>query len=216
MKRCLICDGNNWGREIGVGKKFKYIFCRDCKNWILFPQGYKISIYNSKYFDNPSPKSPLITSIYRLAFYRSYTKLIGHNIKKVGRILDVGCGDGNFLFDMERFGWDVYGTDVTKSLSKKLFKRINRSNLYFGELYKIKKLKSSMVDCITFWHVAEHLKNPTLDFKKAFTILKKKGTLFIEVPNGDSLIFKVFGMNYNWLCIPEHTIYWTKNGLNRF
>ena len=28
-----------------------------------------------------------------------------------GKILDVGCGDGRKLIELEKFGWDIHGTE---------------------------------------------------------------------------------------------------------
>lgn len=105
-----------------------------------------------------------------------------------GRILEVGCGDGKYVFYLERLGYEVYGIDFVeeviarnKAISQKSgignpsrFKAMDVNNLQFPEGY---------FDGYLSMGVIEHFQDPTTPLKEAYRVLKKGGICFITVPN---------------------------------
>lgn len=98
-----------------------------------------------------------------------------------GKVLDFGCGNGNFAnFSRER-GWDVLGYDVDCEAMKKVGSRygipIKCGPLpdvdWAGERFKL----------IHANHVVEHLKHPVRDLKILHKLLADDGYLYIGVPN---------------------------------
>lgn len=100
------------------------------------------------------------------------------------RYLDFGCGAGRVLHqnaavrpDLELFGLDV------KDFSQKLPKSVSFS-VYDGNKLPY---QDSYFDFITVNHVLEHIKTPGNTLIELKRILKKKGRIYIEVPNQRSL-----------------------------
>jgi len=85
-------------------------------------------------------------------------------LKKSGRILDVGCGDGSFLLSFSERGWDTYGVDVSKDACNLAIKRLRR-NIFNSELSNC-CFPSNYFDVIILNHALEHLSNPNETLKE--------------------------------------------------
>lgn len=190
---------------------FTYLQCNCCKIVYISPfsnsQTLKKKVYNKFYFKNE--KLSFVQSIvYRISLYKDYPQLVNSILPGNGRILDVGCGEGTFMEKMKELGWDTYGIEVNRYLVEKLEKIFGKGHVYSSD-FKKNTLKNDKFDAITFWHVIEHLDKPVQALKIYKSLLKRGGTLFIEVPNVDSWVFKIFGNKYTWLRIPDHLYYYS-------
>ena len=109
--------------------------------------------------------------------------------KKEGKLLDVGCGSGLFMKTASDQNYDVYGIDVSNkalSFARDEFK-LNVQQKSLNDLIK----ENGKFDIITLWHVLEHFMNPVNELKKVRTLLNENGVCFIEVPNYNSIKFKL-------------------------
>jgi len=132
-----------------------------------------------------------------------------------GRVLDVGCSTGAFLFQLLTHfpgAYEVFGSDVAGpalDYAEKKGVRVTRGSflgLDFGQ---------SRFNAITFWAVMEHLASP-LDFLiKASRILEPGGICFVLVPNLQSLAVRLLGAKYRYV-FPQHVNYFTGTTLKRF
>jgi SAM-dependent methyltransferase len=96
------------------------------------------------------------------------------------RLLEVGCGGGDFLYAVNRAGWEVKAVEYSAVLADSL-----RNELGFdvraGDLTPGLWEKESF-DVVVMWSVLEHLRNPLEALKMASAYLKPGGTLFIQIP----------------------------------
>jgi len=129
-----------------------------------------------------------------------------------GRVLDVGCSSGAFLFQLQARGdYRVTGTDISKPALDCARSRgleiIERSFLEhdFGPV---------RFDAVTFWAVLEHLLDPKAFLSRAVTLLKPGGHCFVLVPNMDSLAVRLLGAKYRYV-FPQHVNYFTRSTLSR-
>jgi 2-polyprenyl-3-methyl-5-hydroxy-6-metoxy-1,4-benzoquinol methylase len=109
--------------------------------------------------------------------------------KKEGKLLDVGCGSGLFMKTASDKNYDVYGIDVSNkalSFARDEFK-LNVQQRNLNDLIK----ENRKFDIITLWHVLEHFMNPIDELKKVRALLSNDGICFIEVPNFNSIKFKL-------------------------
>ncbi|HIA10785.1 MAG TPA: class I SAM-dependent methyltransferase, partial [Flavobacteriales bacterium] len=101
-----------------------------------------------------------------------------------GRVLDVGCGNGNFLRIAKVKGWDTYGIDPNFYNSEESSKY---AKVTFGTL-KDGKYDENFFDLITCHSTFVYITNP-LDFLiEAKRIMKPGGIFFITpIPNISSI-----------------------------
>jgi SAM-dependent methyltransferase len=96
------------------------------------------------------------------------------------RLLEVGCGSGDFLYAANREGWNVCAVEYSDALVQTL-----RADLGFdvraGDL-EPGLWESGSFDAVVMWSVLEHLKNPLQALITASSYLKPGGALFIQIP----------------------------------
>lgn len=157
--------------------------------------GYKRSVFN---WIKSLPIYLLPTERIESGFQVLYLKK--DSMKK--KLLDIGCGNGQFIRRMATLGWETEGVDVDKKavdycVSKGL-------TVHYGNLEDI-KLKENCYDVITLNHVIEHLVSVEDMLHEIYRILKPGGKLIISTPNSNSWLFKrVF--HEAWYCLdpPRH------------
>ncbi len=121
------------------------------------------------------------------------------------KILDFGCGGGYFLRSLgkQHPSWTLYGFDIsTNPLTEKLSDHIK---VYRGQAQNLLNYFTKKdLDIIYLNNSLEHLNDPTQIMRLLTTLLNDNGEFIIEVPNIDSIKFKVFGKNFSSLDIPRH------------
>lgn len=132
---------------------------------------------------------------------RRKANFVQKEIKK-GKILDVGCGQGDFLYEMRLDGWESWGIDISDKMIEHAQNKYHITVLK-GPLESV-TLDYDYFDVITFWSSLEHMYDPMGCLKVAYKLLKKGGFIFIMVPNINSLEFKCLQERWPHLDIPRH------------
>lgn len=70
-------------------------------------------------------------------------------------------------------------------------------------------------DCVTLWHVLEHLPDLHTAIDDIRRLLAPDGTLIIAVPNAASVQARFFGRNWLHLDVPRHLYHFTAESLSR-
>ncbi|MDA3896726.1 MAG: class I SAM-dependent methyltransferase [Desulfobacteraceae bacterium] len=103
-----------------------------------------------------------------------------------GKLLDIGCGNGVFLFNMQKHGWNVYGVETDPKAVQNARKKFNLEKIHLGTLEDA-GLTDATFDAITMNHVIEHMLDPIDAIKNCFRLLKPGGVLVIATPNAESI-----------------------------
>lgn len=106
-----------------------------------------------------------------------------------GRLLDVGCGEGSFLSQARRRGWEVAGTEISPWAAEHAGSRLGLS-VFCGELRDAGYPREHF-DAVTLWHVLEHVPAPLQLLEEVRRILKTGGFLFVAVPNREDRVMQV-------------------------
>jgi len=96
------------------------------------------------------------------------------------RLLDVGAGLGTFLAEARDDGWEVSGTEVSKSAIAKA-RELFGFEMAEGQLEDVSL--QGPYDVVTLWHVLEHLPSPSRGLDLARRLLRRGGLLVVAVPN---------------------------------
>jgi SAM-dependent methyltransferase len=131
---------------------------------------------------------------------------------KKGRLLDVGCGDGDFLLGMQERGWQVHGLDISP-VAVDLARR-KGLDVFQGELASADYERHSF-DLITMWDVLEHLHDPASELQQVAKLLKPSGRFVVTIPNPHSLDFWIFGKTWTGLDTPRHLYVYNRPALLR-
>jgi 2-polyprenyl-3-methyl-5-hydroxy-6-metoxy-1,4-benzoquinol methylase len=127
-----------------------------------------------------------------------------------GCVLDVGCGNGEFLIRMKSYGWQVHGVDfdpVAVESAKSIGIDARLGTLEQAEF------KPASYDAVTLSHVIEHLHDPVGTMRQCFEVLKPGGTLWIATPNIESSGCQSYGSDWRGLEPPRHLTLFTVKSL---
>ena len=124
-----------------------------------------------------------------------------------GRLLDIGCGVGDFLLQVKKMGWEVMGIEPSEQAAS-----IAQTRLGFTPLQPsdYNKLPDQSFDVITMWHVLEHvddLKFQTNEWKR---LLKPGGRLIIALPNYQSFDCQYYSDKWAAWDVPRHLNHFTQ------
>lgn len=132
------------------------------------------------------------------------------NLPKKGSVLDVGCGNGEFIARLKSCGWDACGIDidanaVAKARSAGVEAQVGGLELFAGQ--------SERFDSITMHHVIEHFHDPVAALRDCYRLLKPGGVLWMATPNIDSYGHAHFGKFWRGLEAPRHLVLFNESSL---
>jgi SAM-dependent methyltransferase len=153
--------------------------------------------FMSAYLAAPEgPARNLVSKLRRIP--EDIAKLAKMRISRSSRILDVGCGAGDLLLLMERYGFtNLAGIDpfIEKDIeypSGLTIRQLNVSDL--NETY----------DVVMSHHVVEHIPNPFDALKDMARLTKPGGYVLIRMPNAASEAKDHYGVNWVQWDPPRH------------
>lgn len=129
------------------------------------------------------------------------------------RVLDVGCGAGDFMGIARQLGYDVEGIDISEASAEICRSKglEARSGNFLTERF------DGEFDLITMWDVVEHLRDPGAFFSRAASLLSKRGYVFAKIPGFGDLSVSV---SNRWprsagalLGAPSHVQYFDRESL---
>ena len=113
--------------------------------------------------------------------YRLMTPYLS-TLSKGARILDGGCGLGDWVLTLSQMGYDLVGVDLSRRTVEKLQERYPKVPFFSGDIRETEFLDNSF-DAYYSWGVFEHFESgPQACLAEAWRLLKPEGLLFISVP----------------------------------
>lgn len=214
---CFICGRTFEAGYEGIkaeGGSYGIRFCRSCglgkTDPFLDEKDFK-KIYSTTYREEDSTRffSPLekVIRLLRVQRCRSVERFA-----KKGRILDVGCGRGDFLLLMKERGWEPTGLELDERIESH-GKKIG-VDLRAGSLETV-RFPDSYFEAVTFWHVFEHLRDPEWALGECRRILKPGGLLVVSVPNIGSFQARLSGRHWFHLDPPFHLYHYSLANLKK-
>jgi 2-polyprenyl-3-methyl-5-hydroxy-6-metoxy-1,4-benzoquinol methylase len=129
-----------------------------------------------------------------------------------GRLLDVGCGNGELLARARGLGWDVGGIEPDPTASQ--VARSSGIPILASRLDEA-ALPAESFDAITLSHVVEHLLEPVATLRQCARVLKPGGRLVLATPNTHSLGHGYWRKNWVGLDPPRHIFLFSPRSLRR-
>jgi 2-polyprenyl-3-methyl-5-hydroxy-6-metoxy-1,4-benzoquinol methylase len=122
--------------------------------------------------------------------------------RSTGRLLDVGCGTGDFLAGMAQLGWEATGVEFDEA-AVATARRHPGVRVLAGSLAE-QQFPDNAFDAITLSNVIEHLPDPLGTFAELKRVLAPGGRLVIVTPNVNALGHCAFGRCWRGLEPPRH------------
>ena len=218
MFQCPLCSGPPGACRADFGE-YQVIECARCGQVSTFPfpsPDTLRALYDTGYYAGPAAarfRSGAAESVVRF-FRRRRAAMLRRRMRGVRgrRILDVGCGRGDTLAWLQRWGADVHGTQVSATAAQVARDLIGHERIFVGDLADAGYADASF-DCVTLWHVLEHVPDPLALLKEVRRILRPDGFVYIEVPNAGGWAARRFG--HRWLAydVPKHLFHFSPRTL---
>lgn len=146
--------------------------------------------------------------LFRNIFQMRY-KLISAFSSKKGKVLDIGCSNGVFLDIFKEKGWETFGVEPSASGVEAIKKGHKVSRKYFEKAM----FPKNYFDLVLMNHTLEHVEDADAVLQKIYSILKKNGVLFIDVPNAGGLGSKILKDKWPYRLPLEHNYQFTRKSL---
>lgn len=201
------------------------IFCKDSQIQILFPAGViegNVAVLRCQkcglvylesrtgetgldpeetaYWDNEDQKKVYLQEKIQETFAREFEARLA-SIERYypgkGRILDVGCGVGHFLFAASKRGWQTLGLDIANAASRAA-KEGYGLEVAVGTLESV-SIPEKSLDVITLWDVIEHVRRPGENVAAINGLLKTGGLVVMKTPDESSL--------YKWVARAAYRLF---------
>jgi SAM-dependent methyltransferase len=188
-------------RDPLTNELFRIERCQRCGLGHTLPQPFDLGrYYSAGYYGNRHGLTARHCSRRRLGFVNS-----AMGGRKSGRLLDIGCGDGSFLMEARRAGWQVKGTELNPAMAREMGLDVKENLGQIGDKERF--------DCITMWHTLEHMRNITSTLKRAATLLDGNGRLVVAVPDWGGIQAKIFRQRWLHLDVPRHLYHFDMGSL---
>jgi 2-polyprenyl-3-methyl-5-hydroxy-6-metoxy-1,4-benzoquinol methylase len=213
--RCPLCLSERIAGQFECTDHFisKEVFqiakCSSCG--FLFTQDYpdenEISGYyeSEDYISHSDTNAGLLNKLYHLIRQFMLIRKMGMIKRttglKTGSLLDIGSGTGHFASMMKKAGWNVKAIEINEKT------RLSSSKSFGLDVYapsEISGFEKGSLDCITLWHVLEHLHDPEDYLSKIHALLKPAGICLVALPNSSSFDAKYYKRFWAAFDVPRH------------
>lgn len=126
-----------------------------------------------------------------------------------GRLLDVGCANGEYLLQMRQFGWDVEGIET--DAAARAF--AEGAGIHVRGGFLDDAVPDGAFDALTLGHVIEHVHDPIAFLGQCHRVLRPGGIIWLATPNIDARGLEDFGPDYVQLDPPRHLTIFSREAL---
>lgn len=224
LNQCPLCKSGHFFNYMVVKdhavsqESFSICKCSDCALLFTNPRPDQNNIgqyYQSKnYISHQDATSNFTDFIYKLVrkiTIRQKVKWINEFGSGKGRLLDFGSGTGYFLKAAAKNGWEVRGVEPNPTAAS--IAREKQNQIIYEDIASLQNEKK--FDTITLFHVLEHVHDLKQTMEFLNDKLKKRGTLFIAVPNFNSYDSKLYKENWASLDVPRHLYHFTPQTIEK-
>lgn len=222
--KCPWCGSNKaqinlWLKDEFLTKKdFHICECLNCGLLYTMPRPSKEKIgayYKSdEYYSHQENKKGFVPRLYeaiKKINLKHKFRLASRDLP-VGKLLDIGCGVGDFLHVAENKGWQCTGVEPSEEAREIARQRIKGDLLYSEDL---EQLTDQSFDLITMWHVLEHVDDLKWQVAQLQRLIKPNGRIVIAVPNYRSYDGRFYNAYWAAYDVPRHLNHFNKTVITK-
>lgn len=223
---CIACGNGSRFETLCQSPDFRYqkgglfsvLRCKECDLVLTYPRlqwsdleaHYPDDYYNDRVTDHQLNQHPG-RATHPLAPLTEINDLISD--LKPGQLLEVGCGTGETLAYWEQRGWTCTGIEPSATAAEIATDEYGL-NVFQGRFEEF-DVNDGDYDLVLFDNVLEHLHDPFTAIERAHDLLQGDGKLVVEVPNIESIGFKLFSQYWSDLDVPRHLFHFSPETLIR-
>ncbi|MEI7492365.1 MAG: class I SAM-dependent methyltransferase [Bacteroidota bacterium] len=200
-------------------EEFEIAECNNCGLRFTNPRPdiqNSIRYYDStEYISHDTSKKELLTLVYTYArkFMLKKKFSVVNRFIKGKNILDIGCGTGEFLNYCKEQKLNAFGVELNRKP-----REAAAANYSLDVREKITDFapKNLKFDCITLWHVLEHIHDLNESMEAINKFLAPGGVLIIALPNCNSWDALKYGKFWAAYDLPRHLYHFNKTSFQYF
>ena len=218
---CNLCGANDFRVVFaaGVAQQSQIVTCNKCSLMYANPRSsepdhVQIEGYDPDYVENATgrPGDPrFFKEALQVRDYSDTRKLLAARHPSRGRLLEVGSGLGYLMSWFRDDGWNVMGVEPNVALNRHAKKTLNLEVV--SAILPNARLFSESFDVVLMMHVIEHVPDPFETLSEIFRVLRPGGSLVVETPCYDTLMFKLLGKRERSLSCNGHIYFFTSRTL---
>lgn len=225
LSQCPLCKSGHFSNFMVVKdhavslEAFSICRCSSCNFLFTNPrpdQAHIQQYYESQNYISHKDKANNLTNILyktvRIITIKQKIAWLNQFAKPKGRLLDFGCGTGYFLKAAEKDGWEVVGYEPNPDAAAIAIRQHHLTILHEYEALELSK----KFDAICLFHVLEHIHDLDGTMQLLLGKLKKRGTLFVAVPNINAYDAQLYKENWAALDVPRHLYHFTSETMEKF
>jgi len=203
---CPACDAACTARAIERFRQTSLCACERCDLHFWHPVSMPDAAWYERAYQGRDQTAMPLEPGHR--FFLSDAKA-----PKKGRLLDLGCGVGNFLAAARDAGFDVAGIEMNRNAVEFARQHYRLTSVFamrpeeFGVSHEREKF-----DVVTFFEVLEHQENPKGFLAAATQCLAPGGFIALSVPNRNRWQKGMETLDYP----PNHLTRWSPRALENF
>jgi len=216
---CNLCGADDYDVrfEAGVAQSSRIVECRKCGLMYANPRSASpdhelVVDYDPDYVERQNRNSERFAKeALQVRDYANTRTYLAERFPQRGKLLEVGSGYGYLLDYFRQDGWDVLGVEPNEGLNRHARKALNLEVL--SKILPEAEFPDGSFDVVLMMHVIEHVPDPTDTLAEIFRVLKPGGTLVMETPRYDTLMFKLLGRRERSLSCEGHIYFFTTKTL---
>jgi 2-polyprenyl-3-methyl-5-hydroxy-6-metoxy-1,4-benzoquinol methylase len=210
---------NLWLKDEFLTKEdFHICECLNCGLLYTMPRPDKDKIgayYKSEaYYSHQENKKGFIPKVYERvkSINLKHKYRLATNGMQPGKLLDIGCGVGDFLHTAEMHGWECIGVEPSEDAKAIAQKRMKGKIIVSEEL---EGFPDGAFDVITMWHVLEHVDDLKWQVAQLQRLVKPSGRVVIAVPNYKSYDGQFYKEHWAAYDVPRHLNHFNRITLSK-
>lgn len=210
---------NLWLKDEFLTKEdFHICECLNCGLLYTMPRPDKDKIgayYKSEaYYSHQENKKGFIPKVYERvkSINLKHKYRLATNGMQPGKLLDIGCGVGDFLHTAEMHGWECIGVEPSEDAKAIAQKRMKGKIIVSEEL---EGFPDGAFDVITMWHVLEHVDDLKWQVAQLQRLVKPSGRVVIAVPNYKSYDGHFYKEHWAAYDVPRHLNHFNRITLSK-
>jgi SAM-dependent methyltransferase len=133
--------------------------------------------------------------------------LFARRFPQRGLLVDVGCGNGEFLAQAREMGWRTLGVEPDAQAVAAC--RARGLEVVEGDVHALLPAHAGRAEVVTLSHCIEHVPDPRQVLASVHGLLRPGGTVWIATPNPGGAGLRIFGSAWRGLepsrhlCVPS-------------